>query len=78
MIRTLSTLLIGMVFGAVLYACGAGLNIKVYELDPAQGLVRKQANEVIPFAQATGFYCVSPSDFQALITAYQTCQNAGK
>lgn len=49
----------------LLVACGTvPSNVKVYYLDPAQGLVRKQVNEVLPFAQAKGYFCQSPKDFE--------------
>lgn len=48
-----------------LASCGTvPSNIRVYYLDPAQGLVRKQVNEVLPFAQAKGYFCQSPKDFE--------------
>lgn len=68
---------LGLVLGLVtgLASCGhAGLKAKVYYLDAAQGgLVRTQANEVIPFEQATGYRCMSPADFDAALTLLRSC-----
>lgn len=45
-----------------------GLKIKVYYSDPDQGgLVRKQANEVIPYAATKGYFALNPSDAEALL-----------
>lgn len=75
-LKTLSLVSLGMVMGAALYSCAEGLKVKVYELDPAQGLVRKQANEVMPFSQAKGYFCMSPSDTEAVIAELNACRQA--
>lgn len=72
---SVSTRLACAIWGAVaatalLGACGAGLVIKIYYLDPAKGLVRKQEGEVIPFSDAKGYRCVSSQDFDALLQSY--------
>lgn len=40
----------------------SGPGVKVWYLDPDQGLVRKQDNEILPFSQARGYYCMSKQD----------------
>ena len=64
-LRTLKTLLISV---SLLASCGTiPGNVKVYYLNPDQGLVRIQAKEVIPFSKARGYLCESKSDFQDIV-----------
>jgi len=66
-LRILKRLLI--VASLSLVSCGGvNGNVKVYSVDPPQGLVRKQANEVLPFDKAYGFLCENPEDFRDTIT----------
>lgn len=69
-------ILFGLILGLTIGACGAGLKVKIYEIIPAQGLVRKQANEVIPFTNAKGYLCMSPSDAEAAFDELKACQGA--
>lgn len=75
------TLFLASLFGVLIanaVSCGQGLKIKVYRLDfGVGGLARKQANEIIPFNKAEGFYCTSRADFEALVTEYKTCRDRG-
>jgi hypothetical protein len=75
-LKKLSLVSLGMVLGAALYSCAEGLGVKVYKIDPAQGLVRKQAGEVIPFAKASGYFCMSPSDTEAVVAELNACRQA--
>jgi hypothetical protein len=60
----------------LLAACDpSGLNVKVYYLDPARGLVRSQANEVIPFDQAAGYRCMNKADFDAVVEYVRSCMD---
>lgn len=53
-------------------ACGPNSkNVKVYYLEPAQGLVRKQTQEVLPFEKARGYLCENPADFQETVSCLQ-------
>jgi hypothetical protein len=75
--RPLIYVISGMILGAGLFACAKGLKVSIYYLDPAKGLVRSQDNQVIPFSQAKGYFCLSPSDTEALVTELKACQQAG-
>lgn len=56
----------------VIAACGsASKDVKVWYLEPAQGLVRKQENVVLPFSRARGYLCANPADFEAVATCVQ-------
>lgn len=68
--RIWKTLLIGASLS--LAACGsASKNVKIWYLEPAQGLVRKQENAVLPFPKARGYLCANPADFEAVATCIQ-------
>lgn len=47
-----------------LLGCNHNQEIKVWYLEPAHGLVRKQAKEQISFTQAKGYLCEDPEDFE--------------
>jgi len=54
----------------LLTACNGstGPNVKLYVSDPSQnGLVRKQANEIIPYSASKGYIALSASDAEALL-----------
>lgn len=74
-----ASLLVGLVLGAFITACGsAGLRVKIYYLDEEQGgLVRKQAGEVRSFRDSTGYRCTSPQDFDAILGVLKTCRDRG-
>ena len=52
-----------------LTGCGTAGTVKVWYLEPAQGLIRKQAKppEVKTFPAAKGYFCESPSDFEETV-----------
>lgn len=52
----------------LLISCGVKGRVKIYYLDPAQGLVRKQEKEVLTFPKARGYFCESPSDFEKTVS----------
>jgi hypothetical protein len=56
-----------------LTACGTDLETryKIYYLEPAQGLVRKQAKEVLPFSRAKGYRCATQQDFITVSSCIQ-------
>lgn len=54
----------------ILMVVTAADGVKVYYLEPTQGLIRKQAGEVLTFLQARGYLCMSPSDFEEVL---QSC-----
>lgn len=77
-LKTLLHVSIGVLSGLLIgIACGSGLVVKVYDIIPDKGLVRKKGADVIPFDKAAGYKCMSPSDTEALITAYKTCRDRG-
>lgn len=57
----------------LLPACGSTppKDVEVYYLEPAQGLIRKQENEVLPFPKAKGYFCANPKDFQTVVSCLQ-------
>lgn len=64
--------IIAVSLAILLGACGsASKNYKVWYLEPAQGLVRKQEAQVLPFPKAKGYLCANPGDFSAVTTCLQ-------
>lgn len=51
-----------------LAACTHAPSVKIYVSKPAQGLVRSQDKEVIPYDKSDGFLCISPEDYEVMAT----------
>lgn len=48
--------------------CANGPEVKIYSSQPDKGgIVRKQDQEFIPYQQTKDYYCLSPSDAEALL-----------
>lgn len=77
-IKALSLFFAGVVIGAIGFACGSGIKISIWYLDPTRGLVHQQTGQVMTWTQAKGYYCISPADETTLLAAYEACENAGK
>lgn len=77
-LRTIWPLCMGIGLGYVGFACGEGLNVSVWYLDPVVGLRRTQTGQVMTFATAKGYYCVSPEDMSSILAEYEACKQAGK
>jgi hypothetical protein len=57
---------------ALAVACGsASKNVKIYYLEPERGLVRKQEQEVLPFAKARGYLCANRADLEIVVTCVE-------
>lgn len=55
----------------------AGLDVRVYYLEPDQGgLVRRQESEYLTWEQARGYRCMSPKDFDATVEFIRSCMDA--
>lgn len=63
---------LGVVALLFLASCGtASKNVKIYFLEPSQGLVRKQQKEVLPFSRAKGYLCANRADLEAVVTCLE-------
>jgi ABC-type uncharacterized transport system auxiliary subunit len=67
-----SRLIAGLLASLVMLGCGANSkNVKIYYLEPAQGLVRKQEQEVLPFPKARGYLCTNRADLEIVVTCVE-------
>jgi hypothetical protein len=56
--------------------CGtATLGTKLYRVNDARGgLYRGQSDELIPYPQADGYYCMSPDDMRKVVEFIAGCR----
>lgn len=57
---------------ASLWGCAHSTRVPIYVSMPEQGgLVRKQADEIIPYAKTRGFFCTTPQGMEVIIIESQ-------
>lgn len=63
--KSFATILLGL----SLSACAHEARARLYVSQPAKGgLIRAQAKELIQFKDTEGFICISPGDFEIMVT----------
>lgn len=50
--------------------------MKVYQHQiERNGMYRGQDNELVPYEQANGWFCMNPEDFRKVVEFIQSCRN---
>ena len=71
-------ILIAMVFSLGNSSCrSAGLGVKVYNHQVERGgMYRGQDNELVPYEQANGWFCMNPDDFRKVVDFIDSCRGS--